>query len=224
MWSSSKHGAIYFTDPGSGRAPTCQTCHMEDGNHRVMTAWGFLALRLPEPDLEWMGYRTTILKALQVLDPKGEPTPRLEVVKAGKVARLSTEEWQKERDRMLSTCSRCHSSHFARQNLENADAMIKEADRLMVRGIDLVAGLYQDGIILSQTGKVPYPDVLTFYEAMTPIEQKLYVMFLEHRMRTFQGAFHNNPDYVTWYGLAELKKDLVEMARDDHEMRAGKGK
>jgi hydroxylamine dehydrogenase len=224
MWASSKHGAIYFTDPGSGRAPTCQTCHMEDGNHRVMTAWGFLALRLPEPDLEWMGYRTTILKALQVLDPKGEPTPRLEVVTAGKVARLSTEEWQKERDRMLSTCSRCHSSHFARLNLENADAMIKEADRLMVRGIDLVAGLYQDGIILPQTGKLPYPDVLTFYEAMTPIEQKLYVMFLEHRMRTFQGAFHNNPDYVTWYGLAELKKDLVEMTRDDHEMRAGKGK
>jgi hypothetical protein len=222
MWSSSKHGAIYFTDPASGRAPTCQTCHMEDGNHRVMTSWGFLALRLPEADAEWMGYRATILKGLQVLDPSGNPTPRLEVVKAGKVARLSAEEWQKERDRMLNTCSRCHSSRFASQNLQNADAMIKEADRLMAQGINLVAGLYQDGVIRAQAGKLPYPDVLTFYEAMTPIEQKLYVMFLEHRMRTFQGAFHNNPDYVTWYGLAELKKDLVDMTREAHEMRKGK--
>jgi nitrate/TMAO reductase-like tetraheme cytochrome c subunit len=224
MWSSSKHGAIYFGDPGSGRAPTCQMCHMEEGNHRVMTAWGFLALRLPEPDAEWMGYRATILKGLQVLDPAGNPTPRLEVVKAGKVARLSAEEWQKERDRTLKTCTRCHSSNFAGLNLENADSMIKEADRLMAKGIDLVGGLYQEGIIPAQPGKPAYPDVLTFYEAITPIEQKLYVMFLEHRMRTFQGAFHNNSDYVTWYGLAELKKDIVEMTRDAHEMRRHKGK
>jgi hypothetical protein len=197
---------------------------MEDGNHKVMTAWGFLALRLPEPDAEWMGYRATILKGLQVLDPGGNPTPRLEVVKAGKVARLSQEEWQKERDRMFKTCTRCHSGEFARVNLENADAMIKEADRMMARGIDLVAGLYQEGIIQPQPGKLAYPDMLTFYDAITPIEQKLYIMFLEHRMRAFQGAFHNNPDYVTWYGLAELKKDLVEMTRDAYEMRARKGK
>ncbi len=83
-----------------------------------------MALRLPEPDAEWMGYRATILKGLQVLDPDGKPTPRLDVVKAGKVARLSAEEWQAERDRMLRTCTRCHGSQFARVNLENADAMI----------------------------------------------------------------------------------------------------
>jgi hypothetical protein len=59
---------------------------------------------------------------------------------------------------------------------------------------------------------------------MTPIEQKLYIMFLEHRGRTFQGAFHNNPDYVTWCGLAELKKDIVDMTREAQEMRAGKKK
>jgi predicted CXXCH cytochrome family protein len=224
MWASSKHGAIFATDPASKRAPTCQTCHMEEGNHRVMTAWGFLALRLPEPDAEWMGYRTTILKGLQVLDPKGNPTPRLEVVKAGKVARLSMEEWQKERNRMLTTCLRCHGTRFARMNLENGDAMIKEADRLMAQGINLVAGLYEEGIIQPQPGKLAYPDMLTFYETMTPIEQRLYIMFMEHRMRTFQGAFHNNPDYVTWYGLAELKKDIVDMTRDAQEMRAGKKK
>ncbi len=94
----------------------------------------------------------------------------------------------------------------------------------MAQGINLVASLYQEEIIQPQPGKLPYPDILTFYDAITPIEQKLYVMFMEHRMRAFQGAFHNNPDYVTWYGLAELKKDLVDMTRDAHEMRAGKRK
>ena len=48
MWSSSKHGVIHHTDGGSGRAPVCQTCHMQDGDHAVMTGWGFLGLRLPD--------------------------------------------------------------------------------------------------------------------------------------------------------------------------------
>jgi len=43
-------------------------------------------------------------------------------------------------------------------------------------------------------------------------------MFLEHRLRAFQGAFHMNPDYTTWYGLAEMKKDLVEIKHEAKRM------
>ena len=50
------------------------------------------------------------------------------------------------------------------------------------------------------------------------MEQTLYVMFLEHRLRAFQGAFHMNPDYTTWYGLAEMKKDLVEIKHEAKRM------
>ena len=63
-----------------------------------------------------------------------------------------------------------------------------------------------------------YPDLLTFYDATTPIEQPLYVMFLEHRMQAYQGAYHMNPDYVTWYGLAEMKKDLAEIRNEANRM------
>jgi hypothetical protein len=42
----------------------------------------------------------------------------------------------------------------------------------------------------------PFPDLLTFNDAPTPIEQQLFVMYLEHRMRAFQGTFHANPDYA----------------------------
>ncbi len=211
MWSNSKHGSIYQMEGDTGRAPTCQTCHMQDGDHGVITSWGFLALRLPEDDAEWMGYRATILKGLGVLDANGKPTPRLDLVKAGNVARLTKEEWQKHRDKMINVCTKCHSESYAKTNLANGDAMIKEADKLMAEAIEIVADLYNKGIIKAEKGKPAYPDLLTFYDTRTPIEQTLYVMFLEHRMRAFQGAFHMNPDYVTWYGLAEMKKDLVDI-------------
>jgi len=42
----------------------------------------------------------------------------------------------------------------------------------------------------------PYPDLLTFHDAPTTIEQRLFEMHLKHRMRAFQGTFHANPDYA----------------------------
>jgi hypothetical protein len=36
-------------------------------------------------------------------------------------------------------------------------------------------------------------------------------MFLEHRMRAFQGTFHANPDYALWYGWSEMQRDLAEI-------------
>jgi len=47
MWQTSKHGTIWEIEPTSGRAPTCQTCHMPDGNHGVMTAWGSWLFAFP---------------------------------------------------------------------------------------------------------------------------------------------------------------------------------
>lgn len=43
-------------------------------------------------------------------------------------------------------------------------------------------------------------------------------MFLEHRMRAFQCAFHMNPDYVTWYEVAEMKNELVEIKEEARRM------
>lgn len=159
-----------------------------------------------------------------MLTPDGKPTARLEVVKVGKVARLSAEEWQAERDRMLGVCVNCHAHSFAKQNLDNADSIIKESDKLVAEAIDIVEGLYQDGILERPKDRPPVPDLLRFYEVKYPIEQKLYTMFLEHRMRSFQGAFHMNPDYQHWYGWAELKRDLAEIKEDASQLRASHGK
>jgi len=226
MYSASKHGVRYLlkqnkTLPESVAAPTCQTCHMQEGNHEVRTAWGFLAVRLPMPeDKQWAADRATILQALGVLDPAGKPTARLEVVKAADVARLTQEDWQKERNKMMKTCNQCHSVNFAKKELEKGDQMIKEADRLMADAIRIVAALYKDGILTKQkVYAYPFPDLLTFHDASTPIEQKLFVMFLKHRMRAFQGTFHANPDYALWYGWSAMQMDLTEIRALAEEIR-----
>jgi len=226
MYSSSKHGIRYLlkqnqTLPEAVAAPTCQTCHMQEGNHAVRTAWGFLAVRLPMPeDKQWADDRATILQALGVLDPDGKPTPRLDVVKAADVVRLTEEDWQKERDKMIKTCNHCHSVNFAKGELAKGDQMIKAADSLMAEGIRTVAGLYKDGLIPKPTNYAyPFPDLLTFHDAPTVIEQKLFVMYLEHRMRTFQGTFHANPDYALWYGWSEMQRDLTEIKEKAEELR-----
>jgi len=226
MYSASKHGVRYLLKqikviPETSAGPKCQDCHMQEGNHAVMTGWGFLAVRLPLPeDKQWASDRAAILQGLGVLDPDGKPTSRLEVVKAASVARLTQEDWQKERDKMLAACNRCHSLNFAKGELEKGDRMIQEADRLMAEAIHIVAALYKDGILPKPAGYAyPFPDLLTFHDAPTEIEQKLFVMFLEHRMRTFQGTFHANPDYALWYGWSEMQRDLREIRTIAVELR-----
>jgi hypothetical protein len=226
MYSGSKHGVRYLLKqnkilPADTPAPTCQTCHMQEKNHAVGTAWGFLAVRLPMPeDKQWAADRATILQALGVLDPEGKPTARLEVVKAANVARLTQEDWQKERDKMLTTCRQCHSANFAKEQLDKGDDMIRQTDRLMAEAIRIVAALYKDGILEKPKSYAhPFPDLLTFHDAPTVIEQKLFVMFLEHRMRAFQGTFHANPDYALWYGWSEMQRDLTEIRAEAGEMR-----
>ena len=65
----------------------------------------------------------------------------------------------------------------------------------------------------------PFPDLLTFHDAPTPIETKLFVMHLEHRMRAFQGTFHANPDYALWYGWSEMQRDFTEIQHLAEELR-----
>jgi len=162
MWSGSKHGVTWLMnramdeDGDTSRAPTCQDCHMADGNHRVYSAWGFLAVRLP-------------------LDAEGQPTDRLDVVKGGQVARLTKESFDEERARFVTICEECHTPNFVAENFKNADAMVKEIDKIFAEAIEIVAALYQDGVIVYEDRPdAQYPDLLTFYDVDTKIEQVLY--------------------------------------------------
>lgn len=229
MWDSSKHGTRYFVKekgklPKEASAPTCQFCHLPDGTHANKTAWGFLGVRLPLPeDKQWASDQVTILKALGVLNPEtGEPTARLDAVKAVDMARLTAEDFNKERNKMISRCTHCHSKNYAKTQLDMGDKMLQKSDRLMAEGIDIVAKLYKDGIIKKpEHYSFAYPDLLFFKQTGgSYIDQVLFRMFMKYRMRTYQGIFHANPDYTYWYGWAAMTKSLNEIKELDKTMRA----
>lgn len=231
MYSTSKHGIRHGMKrdgilPETAAAPTCQTCHMAEGNHEVRTAWGFLAVRTnglapyPGESEQWWADRVTILQALGVLSPDGQPTGRLDVVAGAQVARLSTEDFDKERAKMVKVCSECHSENLVREEMAKGDAMIERIDHLLAEAIRVVAGLYEEGILKKpENYAYAFPDLLTFHDAPTPIENRLFEMHLKHRMRAFQGAFHQNPDYSLWYGWSEMVRDLDEIRAMAKEMR-----
>ncbi len=219
MWQTSKHGTIWQIEGDTGRAPKCQTCHMPQGDHGVMTAWGFLALRVPEDDQQWWADRVEILKALGVLNEKGDGTERLEAVKVAKVARLTKDEFHTQRTKMETICANCHSANYVTGQMTASDNIVRESDKMMAEAIRNVKGLYTDGLLKAPQGWKYTPDILQFYEAKSGVEQELYVMFMEYRMRAFQGAFHANPDYMHWYGWAAMKESLQKIKDESARIR-----
>jgi len=47
-----------------------------------------------------------------------------------------------------------------------------------------------------------------------------YLIMLEYRQRTFQGAFHASNDYMHWYGWAPLKTAVNTILEEEKRMRA----
>jgi hydroxylamine dehydrogenase len=231
MYSTSKHGVRHRLKkdrvlPRHAAAPTCQDCHMADGDHEVRTAWGFLAVRTdglapyPGEDEQWWADRVTILQALGVLDPEGNPTPRLDVVAQADVARLTAEDFDREREKMINVCIDCHSANFAEEELAKGDRIIQKVDHLLAEAIRIIVALYEDGVLeRPEEYASAFPDLLAFSDSPTPIENRLFNMHLKHRMRAFQGAFHANPDYALWYGWSEMQQDLTEIKSMAEELR-----
>ncbi|MCL2149399.1 MAG: cytochrome C [Dehalococcoidia bacterium] len=222
-WSTAKHGSIWAIEEDSGRTPTCQNCHLPNGTHTNITAWGFLALRAyAEDDPAWQADRETILKALGVLDAQGNPTELLDALVGINLVRTTEEEFMALRNQMTAICGECHSSGFVEQQMNANDDLIRRADSMMAEAIDVVNGLYKDGFLAKPTGWDYAPDLLQFYNTESNIENELFTMFLQYRQRTFVGAIHANPDYTYWYGYASMQKSLQTIKDEAELLRATK--
>jgi hypothetical protein len=182
-----------------------------------------LAAKLPSGEFDgvdddpvWVLHRAKYLVAAGVLSTKDlQPTGRFTaaVVQAG-IAR-GPAEFNKLRKQMKERCNECHAKEYVQSTMDAADSIIKASDAVYAKAFDAIFTLYRHGILKApENWDMGGPDILQYYYARTKVEQELYLIFLEHRQRAFQGAFHASNDYAHWYGWAPLNTAVNEILED----------
>ena len=226
---SSAHGHLYLKQAGRDLQavepyPVCQTCHMNQGEHGVMTAWGGLGLREPDTldDPDWAEDQATLLRFLGLLGADREPTHRMERFQQLGVISASGTRGQKLRARMLRTCLGCHEAMFVRQRMESAEEIARQADLITAEVIRSVwPHLSTQG---AETGGGPSgQDAFALEDSDSLLEQDVFTMFRKHRKSARTGAFHMSPERSFWKGLHQLRRDAArikafkgEAAEDEH--------
>lgn len=127
---------------------------------------------------------------------------------------------EKQREKMLGICTRCHSKSFAAQNLSDADAIQQQSRALVEEADRIIRELEQGGLLLPSPADRPAhplsghrleigPQML--YEDLSRVEAIFFRMKKFYYVITYKGVFHQNPDYAHWYGNAPLKLALSEI-------------
>ncbi|HET9333986.1 MAG TPA: multiheme c-type cytochrome [Gemmatimonadota bacterium] len=224
-YMSSKHGSIYvargdswdWTTPMTQvdwDAPTCAYCHMvyvgEDG---VRTSSHNMSRKIV-----WgMGTQAAGGELADVLDRPENRAKRLEMVRV---------------------CMTCHSEDKARGYLRSADAHKLSGDALVIEARELLAGLYEDGLIEPShgwraAGLLPGPEFSAvelpnglaahwpagLYYDVTAVEREYFDMFFFSNLKSYKGAFHMSPDYAWWYGYADVLGHLARLRDEEQQLR-----
>lgn len=224
-YMSSKHGSIYVARGGDWDwtvplpeadwdAPTCAYCHMmyvdEEGNR---TSSHHMTRKI----IWGMG--------VQAAD--------------GQLEDITIRPENREaRDEMVRTCMTCHSEDKARGYLESADAHKLAGDALVVEARDILAGLYEEGLIEAghgtrAAGLLPGPRFSAIelptelaqhwpaglYYDVESIEREYFDMFFFSNLKSYKGAFHMSPDYAWWYGYADVLGHLARIRDEANKLR-----
>lgn len=125
-----------------------------------------------------------------------------------------------ERAKMLAHCTRCHTESFALQNLDDADAVQRQAKAIVDEARSIIKELEKDGLLApSPASRPPHPlsgnklDIgpQMLYENLSGVEVAFFRMKKFYYVMAYKGVFHQNPDYAHWYGNAPLKLALSEI-------------
>lgn len=201
-YEASKHGVAFAAAGDEAQAPTCAGCHMPSGTHDVSGG-------------------ITIGRAGSgaVLEGETPPIP---------MRTIPEEEAKKRRESMLETCVRCHSARMAREALEDADEIKREADRLLAEAVRIVTGLYDDRLLDPMPEeRLPHPTaghalVLggpALYENHSEPERIFFDLAKFAHAITFKGAYHQSPDHTHWLGIARLKEGLEALRGEERRLR-----
>ncbi len=201
-WRASPHGVTYAACRDERQAPTCATCHMPGGTHDVSGG-------------------ITIGRAGSGSVLAGETPP----IPMGVIERAAAE---KQRQAMLRICEGCHTPRLARHALEDADAIKREADRLVAEAVKIMRGLHADGLLDPMPSDRPaHPTaghalVLgggMLYENHSEAERIFFDLAKFAHAITFKGAYHQSGDHTHWLGMARLKEDLEELKAEERRLR-----
>jgi len=142
--------------------------------------------------------------------------------------RISRKEAVRQRAYMVEICKRCHTARTARRDLEDADAIKREADRLVGEAASIVKGLHRDKLLDPMPEeRVAHPTaghalVLggpMLYENQSNAERIFFDLAKFAHAITFKGAYHQSPDHTHWLGIARLKASLEELRAEDRRLR-----
>ncbi len=126
----------------------------------------------------------------------------------------------KERDRMLTICYRCHSKSFAAQNLSDGDAIQRQSRALVDEADKIIHELDKQGLLLPSPSDRPAHPLSgnrielgsqMLYEDLSRVEALFFRMKKFYYVISYKGVFHQNPDYAHWYGNVPLKLTLSEI-------------
>lgn len=201
-WEASRHGVAFQAHRDERQAPTCASCHMPRGTHEVSSG---ITIGRAGSGSVLLGETPPI--PMKILDPKRA---------------------EEERAVMLSRCAECHAEKFARQALDDADAIKHEADRLVGEAAEIVRGLYRDRLLDPMPEeRLPHPTaghelVLggpMLYENQSEAERIFFDLAKFAHAITFKGAYHQSPDHTHWLGNARLKADLEALRAEERRLR-----
>jgi hydroxylamine dehydrogenase len=224
-YMSSKHGSIYAARGGAWdwtatlvdanwEAPTCAYCHMlyvsADGTRTS-------SHNMTRKIVWGMGVQAASGQLTDILDDPENRAKRIEMVRV---------------------CMTCHSEDKARGYLRSADAHKLAGDALVVEAREILAGLYEDGLIEPShgwraAGLLPGPEFSAvnlppeiamhwpagLYYDVTTVEREYFDMFFFSNLKSYKGAFHMSPDYAWWYGYADVLGHLARLRDESQHLR-----
>ena len=211
------------TDLRIARDPrTCGTCHMGP-DHPQLEAW-----ESSRHGILFSHEGETSAPSCVTCHMQGGSHNVSRGISAG-IARGSLELKKQERENMLTVCATCHTRTFAARNLEDADRIMEQSGALVSEARSIIEGLERDGLLLPPLSERPaHPLSGTsletgshmLYENLSLPESLFFKMKAFYAATAYKGAFHQNPDYIHWFGNAPLKLTLSEIKSEAALLRS----
>jgi len=117
-------------------------------------------------------------------------------------------------------CGHCHSDNFADEQLLIADLIHENSKVMLSEAFDIVKAMAMAGMNpVDPDVKPPNPETGStgHYGANMKVRnlsllEKMYFESMKYdTVKTWKGAFHQNPDYTHWYGWTALAMNMGAM-------------